>query len=494
VVARLTHSIHISLLWCSILLACAFSNAATAAPFAAFVMDAATGETLYSKNADTRLHPASLTKMMTLYVTFGAVESGEISLDKMITISQNAASESPSKLGLRKGQKIALRYLIRAAAIKSANDAATAIGEAIGGSEAAFTARMTKTAKMLGMKNTQFKNANGLTKSGHYSTAHDMSILGRHLFYDYPDYYHLFSRREISAGMATVRNTNRRFLNAYRGADGIKTGYTNAAGFNLTASAERGNRRIIATIFGSTSTPKRNQKMAELLNLGFKKKSSGIKVPLSEPAIVKNILMASKTRQTSLVLAKSPRPKPRPASIGGGLAKKAILLENINSALEEAAANAGLNQTDLKNLGDQSFKAPEPAFVPNTEVQLSAAQLPPENTLQYSAMVLTAQDDPSLYAPSINDLQPQVVTRMSTSGGHHFGVNVGRYPSRSVAERELLKITLAESTTLSQGLRKVLERSVGYDANVMGLTEEQASLACRRLTARAVPCKLIGVD
>jgi hypothetical protein len=169
-------------------------------------------------------------------------------------------------------------------------------------------------------------------------------------------------------------------------------------------------------------------------------------------------------------------------------------LENINSALEEAAANAGLNQTDLKNLGDQSFKAPEPAFVPNTEVQLSAAQLPPENTLQYSAMVLTTQDDPSLYAPSINDLQPQVVTRMSTSGGHHFGVNVGRYPSRSVAERELLKITLAESTTLSQGLRKVLERSVGYDANVMGLTEEQASLACRRLTARAVPCELIGVD
>ena len=153
-----------------------------AAPYASIVIDARTGEVLYSENADTRLHPASLTKMMTLYIAFEEIQRGNISLDTMVTISKHAAAQPPSRLGLRSGQKIALRNLIRAAAIKSANDAATAIGEAISGSEADFARRMTRTAKALGMNNTTFKNAHGLTASGHLSTARDMTILGRHLF------------------------------------------------------------------------------------------------------------------------------------------------------------------------------------------------------------------------------------------------------------------------------------------------------------------------
>ena len=155
-----------------------------AAPYAAMVMDARSGKVLHAENADTRLHPASLTKMMTLYVVFEAVENGEISLDTKVRISKKAASEPPSKLGLRSGQRIKLRYLIRAAAVKSANDAATALGEAIEGSEAAFARRMNRTAKALGMTRTTFKNAHGLTEKGHLSTARDMTILGRHLFYD----------------------------------------------------------------------------------------------------------------------------------------------------------------------------------------------------------------------------------------------------------------------------------------------------------------------
>lgn len=243
--------------------------AASSAPFAAMVMDARTGEVLYSKNADTRLHPASLTKMMTLYLTFQAIERGEISLDTMITVSQNAASQPPSRLGLKAGQKIAVRYLIRAAAVKSANDAASALGDGIAGNEEKWAARMTNMARSLGMKSTAFKNANGLTREGHLSTARDMTLLGRHLFYDFPQYYNIFSRRSADAGMATVNSTNRRFLDAYEGADGIKTGYTSAAGFNLVASAKRGNKRIIATVFGGTSTAQRNAKVAELLDLGF---------------------------------------------------------------------------------------------------------------------------------------------------------------------------------------------------------------------------------
>mgnify|MGYP000564837964 CR=1 FL=1 len=241
--------------------ACSGPQESRAAPYAAYVMDARTGKTLYSENADTRLHPASLTKMMTLYITFQEIEAGNLSLDTMVTVSKQAAAQPPSRLGLKAGQKIQLRYLIRAAAVKSANDAAAAIGDHIGGSKEAFAQRMTKTARALGMDNTTFKNANGLTAKGHLSTAHDMSILGRHLFYDFPQYYNIFSRRTTDAGIAEVANTNRRFLDMYKGADGIKTGYTNPAGFNLTASAERNGVRIIATVFGGTSTAQRNAKI-----------------------------------------------------------------------------------------------------------------------------------------------------------------------------------------------------------------------------------------
>ena len=178
----------------------ATSSCAQAAPYAALVMDARSGKVLHSRNADRQLHPASLTKMMTLYVAFEAIERGEISVNTEVRVSKHASKEPPSKLGLRAGQRIKLKYLIRAAAVKSANDAATAIGEAISGSEAAFARRMTATAKAMGMTRTRFRNAHGLTQNGHYSTARDMAILGRRLFYDHRDYYNLFSRIRTSAG------------------------------------------------------------------------------------------------------------------------------------------------------------------------------------------------------------------------------------------------------------------------------------------------------
>jgi D-alanyl-D-alanine carboxypeptidase len=257
------------LLGLMIVLSVAVYSPARAAPYAAMVMDARTGEVLHSRNADTRLHPASLTKMMTLYIAFEAVRLGEIDLDTQVRISQNAASEPPSKLGLRAGSTIRFRFLIRAAAIRSANDAATAIGEAISGSEAAFARRMNRTARALGMTRTTFRNAHGLTEDGHLSTARDMTMLGRRLVYDYPQYYNIFSRTEDNAGIAQIRNTNRAVLNAYAGADGIKTGYTRAAGFNLVASAQRGQERIIATVFGGRSAAWRNQRIMELLDMGF---------------------------------------------------------------------------------------------------------------------------------------------------------------------------------------------------------------------------------
>ena len=292
------------------------------APYAAVVMDARSGKILHSRNANTRLHPASLTKMMTLYVVFEAIRHGEITEDTLVKISRNASREPPSKLGLKAGQKIKLRYLIRAAAVKSANDAATALGEAISGSEEAFANRMTRTAKRLGMTRTTFKNAHGLTQKGHLSTAHDMTILGRHLLYDYNQYYNLFSRRTTTIGKRKIANTNRRLLANYKGADGIKTGYTQAAGFNLVASAERGKERIIATVFGGRSTSSRNARVTELLNMGFKRAPTNVAVikprrpAYPNPGKVDG--HAGISHRTVTAVKTSLRPKLRPFGLGGG--------------------------------------------------------------------------------------------------------------------------------------------------------------------------------
>ncbi|WP_343222955.1 D-alanyl-D-alanine carboxypeptidase family protein [Paracoccus bogoriensis] len=332
-------------------LAVTMTPTASAAPFAAYVMDARTGQPVFRQNADTRLHPASLTKMMTLYMAFDAIESGRVRLDSRFTISTKAANEPPSKLGLRPGQQIELRYLIRAAAIRSANDAATAIGEGLAGSEEAFAQQMTQMARALGMNNTQFRNAHGLTQQGHFSTAHDMSVLGRHLFYDFPQYYNLFSRRSADAGVAQVASTNRRFLDDYPGADGIKTGYTRAAGFNLTASAQRGNKRLIATVFGGTSTAHRNQVMAELLDASFPRIPDRVReVRPQRPrmlsqtttrrAQVEPTPAATQPEPQRLVLAASPAPAARPSAEvpTASLVATAAPVPDLTEALRQAGA------------------------------------------------------------------------------------------------------------------------------------------------------------
>jgi len=444
-----------------------------AAPYAAMVMDARTGEVLHSRNADTRLHPASLTKMMTLYIAFQAVQRGEITLDTEVKITANAASEPPSKLGLRRGQTIKLRYLLRAAAVKSANDAATAIGEAISGSESAFATRMNRTAAAMGMRNTTFRNAHGLTQNGHMSTARDMSILGRHVIYDYPQYYNLFSRRTADAGIATVRHTNRRWLDSYEGGDGVKTGYTRAAGFNLVASAQRGQERIIATVFGGASTASRNVKVTELMNLGFNRAPS--RATLKRPDMVAVALPetvqgngqaatnggAGKTVRVSGSVSRSLRPKMR--AVPDVLL--AVNAADINSILAEALSAGAAEAQDAVALALATADA--------------AQKIQPTNIVPASADIAQVTG-------------PEIVTRISTSGGRHWGVNIGRYGSRYQAERVLLKVALNEMSTLDGSVRRVVGHSGGFDANFMGLSRETADLACRRLIARGTPCFMIG--
>ncbi len=507
-----------------------------AAPYAAMVMDARSGEVLHARNADTRLHPASLTKMMTLYVVFEAVSRGELSMDTKVTISKNAASEPPSKLGLRAGQTIALRYLVRAAAVKSANDAATALGEAVSGSEAAFAERMTRTAHALGMASTTFRNAHGLTQSGHLSTARDMTVMGRQLFYDYPQYYNLFSRTSTDAGLATVNNTNRRFLSAYPGADGIKTGFTNAAGFNLVASAERGGERIIATVFGGQSTAWRNSRMVELLDMGFSRAPTSVALrkpprPTYDTAAPPATAVAAATPATPggvMVLARSMRPAQRP--VRAAVATEASAGTDASGPAATEAAAGAVPDTSPVAATASAFVAgqnPDGAVATLGGVALDAIAsvaavpggAPPIRLLaegspdgppaiapagaSHAAAAPAIADNPSAVTiaprpvtrPPDEGAEPaplEVVTRLSTSGGRHWGINVGRFPSRHLAERMLLKTALIEIGTLDEALRKVVDRPGGYDANFVGMTPELADLACRRLAARDVECAAFG--
>jgi len=254
--------------WAAILLVFTVT-AAMSAPYAAIVINAKSGEVLHEENADTRLHPAGLTKLMTLYVAFDALETGMIGLDDRIEISLKAQVEPPAKLGVIKGQLIKLRYLIRAAGVRGANDASTAIAEGIDGTEVAFAKRMNGYSQELGLTRSQWKNAHGLTSKGHLSTARDIATLFRALRQDFPDYFNLFSRIRTHAGLREVASSSRRMLSNVGGIQGAKFGYTRAAGFNGAAYVHRGNEEVVAVIFGARSTATLNKRMHEILDIGF---------------------------------------------------------------------------------------------------------------------------------------------------------------------------------------------------------------------------------
>jgi len=289
------------------------------------------------------------------------------------------------------------------------------------------------------------------------------------VLYDYPEYYNLFSRRTADAGIREVANTNRRLLAAYKGADGIKTGYTRAAGFNLVSSAQRGNERIIATVFGGRSTATRNARVAELLDLGFRKAPSRARLNKPDtpaygletgPILADNNGKSGKTVRLVTAVKTSLRPQMRP--------------------IEEPAPVLVAMKDDIK------------AALLEAQAASTAARATPSPTARPTDLVLASVQ--SAIKPRTNArAQPrEVVTRLSSEGGKHWGINVGRFNSRYHAERALLKTALNEMETLDGSLRSVVKRPKGYEANFNGLTRERAETACRRLQARNVTCFMMG--
>ena len=240
------------------------------AQFSAIAVDARTGKILFSSDIDGQRHPASLTKVMTLYVLFQDLKAGRIKLTSDLKVSNRAAAMQPSKLGLKPGSTISVEDAIKALVTRSANDVAATIGENLEGTEANFAARMTRTARAIGMSKTTFKNASGLPNPAQVTTARDLATLSLRIQRDFPEYYPYFRISSFTYKGQTIR-THNRLLGRFQGTDGIKTGYIRASGFNLTTSAKRGNKRIVGVVMGGSSGGARNKYMMKMLDKGFSK-------------------------------------------------------------------------------------------------------------------------------------------------------------------------------------------------------------------------------
>ena len=290
------------------------------AGYASFVMDAQTGQIFHARNADTRNFPASLTKIMTLFMVFEALDTGKLSLDQRLPVSRRAAGQTPSKLGLKVGQTVTVDAAIRALSVKSANDVATVVAEAIGGTEIKFAQMMTRRARALGMSRTTFKNASGLPNRGQLSTARDMAILAKEMLDRFPARYAYFSDLTFKYGTRTFSNHNK-LLRTYDGMDGIKTGYIRASGYNLVASVERNGHRLVGVVFGGRTGASRDKHMIKLLDRGFDHYKGGDSlIQEAFKSIEMPSLIASAHAATPAIV---PVPRPRPTS-GVGLLAHAL--------------------------------------------------------------------------------------------------------------------------------------------------------------------------
>lgn len=279
----------------AILMATAMTGAQANSKYAAFVVHADTGDVLFDRYADSKRYPASLTKMMTVYLLFEALEEGEIELDTKMTVSKRASQQPASKLGLRRGSTITVEEAINALVIKSANDVATVVAEELGGSETRFARTMTKKARALGMKRTAFRNASGLPNSKQVTTARDMAILSRRMIQDFPEHFETFQKTSFEWNGRTYRSHNKVML-TLDGADGLKTGYTRASGYNLATTIERGDHRLIGIVLGGRSGATRDRHMKDILNAAY-------------------IDIRRKPSQINAILADAPAPRMKPGTV-----------------------------------------------------------------------------------------------------------------------------------------------------------------------------------
>jgi len=353
------------------------------ARYSAIVIEARTGSVLIDAGADEPRFPASLTKMMTLYMVFEALRDGRTQLGSRIVMSEEAASRPPSKLGIPAGGGLTVEQAILALVTKSANDVAAAVGEHLAGSEERFAQMMTMRARSLGMTQTRFRNASGLPDWEQVTTARDMATLGRRLFTDFPNRYHYFGTVHFAWGRAQIRNHNR-MLGDYDGADGIKTGFINASGFNIVTSAQRDGVRLVGATFGGSSWVERDRHMGALLDQGFSRMGVAPRAPSSvmaaaAPARRRNAPAArpvaqGNTRTAQVARQQRPRPQQQVAAAPNRQNAAPVAFRQTPAAPPPRPAARPAQRVEQGSSGSNPQRANTPR--PNTQRQQTANAAP----------------------------------------------------------------------------------------------------------------------
>lgn len=412
--------------------------------YAGIVMDANSGEVLFERYADSTRFPASITKVMTLYLVFEALAEGRIDANDYITISPRAASQPPSKLGLPAGARITVDNAIRALTVRSCNDIAVALAEHVGGSESAFAETMTRRAQQLGMRQTRYVNPHGLPDSRQLSSARDIAILSRAVMRDFPQYYHYFGIRQWEFEGRVYNNTNG-LLHSMPGVDGIKTGFTNASGYNLAASAVRDGHRLITVVLGGRSTASRNAHVADLLNIGFDVER---RVQRGEPLAQAQVQFAS-----------------LPGGVG----------------LQYSNGRGGTGPIQVA-----STEVPVSPAVLAASAQRDAAVEAEEASQAAALASATATRTPT--PPT----RPTAPVRAQGDGSNGWIVQVGAFREQNVAQEWLGEVGRRFRDQFRGAEGAVSPSDNGwFRARYVGFTRTAADAACEVLTARNVPCMVI---
>lgn len=504
---------------CLVLLACLIALPAHANPkYAALVIDAHTGQVLYSRNADEPRYPASLTKVMTLYLLFEKLEKREITLKSRITMTQRGANQPPSKLGLGVGQTISVEDAILALVTRSANDVASATGAFIAGSEEKFAELMTKKARAIGMSKTTYKNASGLPNKAQLTTARDQATLAMRIREDFPQYYHYFSAEYFTWGNARIRNHNR-LLGRYQGATGLKTGYTNASGFNLTTTVEREDKYLVGVVMGGEKAKSRDDHMIEILDRAF---------PRAVAMKRSNTQYASAQRPAASAAALAPTPVNRPVGIVPAEDRDALMQLASSIEVQEVAAApasaapapaAAARPAPAVEVVASAAPAPVPAANPaapvdsvtayavaairsaegpvrqagreigNFLVTPANAATPPANTLD--AQLRSAMNDPARIEPEIardwRDGDPLIPEGT-------WVIQIGAYASEADAVESMRKAVRAAPEELAKAVPVTIPVNTAdnrtlYRSRFGGFEgEKQARNACGRLARQSIQC------
>jgi D-alanyl-D-alanine carboxypeptidase len=446
---------------------------------------------LQASNADTSTYPASLTKMMTLYLLFEAMQDGRVKLTDTITFSKNAAGKAATNLNVRGGDRISVETAILALVVRSANDVATAVAEHLGSTEPGFAKLMTNKARNLGMMRTTFRNANGLPDSKQRTTARDMATLSIALLRDFPQYYDYFKRTSFKYRGVTYSGHNK-LLKSFKGYDGIKTGYIRASGFNLASSAERDGRRLVVVMLGGKSPSMRDRQVADLLTKGFKTKGGT------------GTLLAAKTSSAGKVVAVAPASADTKAEsvVEDVIANLLIKPAQAEATAEDEAAAAAVRLASLKGLSPALKPGTGAATIKVASAAAATGPAPAELSLAGVKGMMPllkpgTRPESITLAAAAPALDGQATTVVWKSEGD-YGIQVGAYSKYNAAQQAAQSAASSEALLAEARIvidtQKMNNGSKLYRARVAGLTKTDAQTACRNLKAKGTDCLVLKID